>query len=66
MEHCSECIDGKVIDERHPEYENLDRELVRLIDSGQFSYSSAFKRAIRLYPAVMDCPDCGGTGQLAK
>lgn len=60
MEQCKECFDGKIIDESHSDYEKLDRELVRLIDGGQFDYYTAFKRATRLYPAVMDCPNCSG------
>jgi len=63
MSICMECFEGKIIDEQHPEFERLDRELVRVMDSGQFSYYAAFKRATRLYPAVMDCPECNGTGQ---
>lgn len=62
MAICPECFDGKIIDEHHNEYEKLDREMVRLIDGGQFSYYDAFKRATRLYPAIMDCPNCKGTG----
>ncbi|WP_050614381.1 hypothetical protein [Bacillus testis] len=60
---CGECIDGKLMDERHEDYDKLDKELTRLVDSGQFSYAAAFRRAIRLYPAVMECPDCQGTGK---
>lgn len=63
MAVCNMCFDGKIIDERHEEYERLDRELIRLIDGGEFSYEAAFKRATRLYPAIMDCPDCNGTGK---
>ena len=62
MANCSMCFDGKIIDESHPDYERLDNELIRLIDGGELSYYTAFKRATRLYPAVMDCPDCNGTG----
>ncbi len=61
MKRCGECIDGNIIDEKHVDYEKLDAELTRLIDSGQFSYEMAFRRAIRLYPAVMTCPNCKGT-----
>ena len=61
MANCSMCFDGKILDERHSDYEKLDRELTRLIDGGEFSYYAAFKRATRLYPAIMDCPDCNGT-----
>ncbi|WP_019241639.1 MULTISPECIES: hypothetical protein [Bacillus] len=63
MAQCTECFDGKVIDEKHEQYENLDNELIRLIDGGQFSYYEAFKRATRLYPAIKDCESCNGTGE---
>lgn len=64
MKACGECFDGKVIDEKHPDYDRLDRELIRLVDGGQFSYYEAFKRATRLYPAVTECQDCGGSGRI--
>lgn len=62
MAICKECFNGKIIDEHHVQYENLDRELVRLIEGSHFPYAEAFKRATRLYPAIKDCPACNGTG----
>lgn len=64
MAQCKECFDGKILDEKHEAYDALDQELIRLVDGGQFSYYSAFKRATRLYPAVIDCPACNGTGEV--
>ena len=64
MKSCTECFDGKIIDERHEQYENLDRELIRLIEVSHFSYAEGFKRATRLYPAIKDCPECKGTGTI--
>ena len=62
MANCTECFDGKIVDEKHEQYENLDRELIRLIEVSHISYPEAFKRATRLYPAIKDCPECNGTG----
>lgn len=64
MKICTECFDGKIIDEKHEQYEHLDRELIRLIEVSHFSYDEAFKRAIRLYPAIKSCPDCNGSGKV--
>ena len=64
MKQCGECFEGKIMDESHEDYDKLDREIIRLVDGGQFSYYDAFKRASRLYPAVKQCPDCGGTGSI--
>ena len=66
MKQCTECFDGKIMDEKHESYDQLDREMIRLIDGGQFSYYTAFKRATRLYPAIQDCPTCQGTGRVEK
>lgn len=62
MALCTECFDGKILDEKHSDYDRLDNELIRLIDGGQFSYYEAFKRATRLYPAIKDCSECNGSG----
>ncbi len=64
MAICKECFDGKIIDEQHEQYEKLDRELVRLIEVSHFSYTEAFNRATRLYPAIKNCPDCNGRGEI--
>lgn len=64
MAICKECFDGNIVDEQHKQYENLDRELVRLIEVSHFSYDEAFKRATRLYPAIKKCPECSGTGEI--
>ena len=61
---CRDCFDGKIYDEQHEQYENLDREIIRLTEVSHFSYDEAFNRAIRLYPAVKDCPECEGTGKI--
>ncbi|PQD95773.1 hypothetical protein CYL18_07745 [Pradoshia eiseniae] len=61
---CRDCFDGKIYDEHHQQYENLDREIIRLTEVSHFSYEEAFKRAIRLYPAVKNCPECNGTGKI--
>ena len=64
MEICRDCFDGNIHDEHHEQYENLDREIIRLTEVSHFSYEEAFKRAIRLYPAVKNCPECNGTGKI--
>ena len=64
MTICTECFNGKIVDETHEQFENLDRELVRLIEVSHFSYDEAFNRATRLYPATKDCPECNGTGTI--
>lgn len=60
---CSSCYDGFILDKNHSDYEDLDFEIDRLYDGGQFSHYDAFIKVTGKKHGVKKCSVCNGTGK---
>lgn len=60
---CSSCYDGEVLDKNSPAYNEVDTEIDKLYDGGQFSYYEAFVRVTGKLGGTKKCEVCGGTGK---
>lgn len=62
---CSSCYSGYVLDPESPYYDDVDYEIDKLFDGGQFSYYDAFLKVTGLKKGVKKCSVCNGTGKKA-
>ncbi|WP_416147304.1 hypothetical protein ACM26V_13860 [Salipaludibacillus sp. HK11] len=64
IDKCNKCFDGYILDTNYSEYENVDRQIDKLFDGGQFSYYDAFVNITKKNSAAKKkCLVCNGTGK---
>ncbi|AST93585.1 hypothetical protein BC6307_21095 [Sutcliffiella cohnii] len=60
---CSSCYDGRILDTEASNYKEVDKEIDKLYDGGQFSYYEAFVRITGKLGGTKKCEVCKGTGK---
>jgi RecJ-like exonuclease len=63
LNKCPYCYGGYVLDKESPDYKDIDNEIDRLFDGGQFSYYDAFIKVTGKTRGVKKCTVCNGTGK---